>query len=97
MLGYLAYWGIRVLSNKPQYYWNRGTAKLEKGNYTDAVTDFDRAIQLEPDYADACGQRGIAKTLLGQYAAALADYDKAIEISPIMLFSISIGATQTTS
>ena len=82
VLGYIAYLGIRVLSNKPQYYSHRGTAKRNKGNYTDAVTDFDRAIQLEPDYAYAYICRGNAKRKLEQYFAAIADYDKAIRLKP---------------
>jgi tetratricopeptide (TPR) repeat protein len=34
-------------------YYQRGVARFGLKNYTDAITDFTRAIQLEPDFADA--------------------------------------------
>ena len=47
-----------------------------------AITDFDTAIRLKPDLADAYFNRGIAKDKLGQHNAAIKDYDTAIQIKP---------------
>ena len=44
----------------------------------DAIADYDEAIRLKPDYADAYYKRGNAKDALGQLDAAIADYDEAI-------------------
>ena len=47
-----------------------------------AIADYDKAIQLNPDYAYAYICRGNAKRKLEQYFAAIADYDKAIRLKP---------------
>ena len=47
-----------------------------------AISDYDKAIQLKPDDADAYNDRGNAKSALGQHFAAISDYDKAIQLKP---------------
>ena len=49
------------------------------GAYGAAIVDFDQAIQLEPDYAQAYNDRGFAKYKLGAYEAAVVDLNKAIQ------------------
>ena len=44
--------------------------------------DYDEAIRLKPDLAEAYDSRGNEKNSLGLYQAALADYDKALELKP---------------
>ena len=52
------------------------------GRDSAAIRDFDKAIQLKPDHADAYFNRGNAKLDLEQYTAAINDYDKAIQLKP---------------
>ena len=59
-----------------------GNVKFGQGNYRGAIADFDRAIELKPDYAEACFFRGGAKVVLGDYDGAIADYDRAIKFKP---------------
>ena len=47
-----------------------------------AIADYDKAIELNPEYAGAYYNRGIAKRQLKQYKEAIADYDKAIKLNP---------------
>ena len=63
-------------------YFTRGNTKAALGQYVDAISDFDKAIQLKPDDAKAYVNRGLAKYYLGQYLAAISDYDKAIQLKP---------------
>ena len=63
-------------------YFFRGNAKYELGLYHEAISDYDKAIRLKPDYAFAYNNRGLAKENLKQYAAAISDYDKAIRLKP---------------
>ncbi len=63
-------------------YFLRGYAKYELGLYHEAISDYDTAIRLEPDYADAYNNRAFAKAALKEYFAAIADYDTAIRLEP---------------
>ena len=63
-------------------YFARGNTKASLGQYFAAISDFDKTIQLKPDYADAYNNRGVAKHKLGQHVAAISDFDKAIQLKP---------------
>jgi len=55
---------------------------LGAGTYDQAMRHFDRAIQIWPDYADACLNRGLAEHGASHRAEALADLDKALDLDP---------------
>ena len=61
---------------------NRGIVKAHLKQYTEAIADLDKAIELDPKVAAAYTNRGIAKAHLKQYTEAIADLDKAIELDP---------------
>ncbi len=63
-------------------YSNRGTIKATSENYTDAIQDFNKAIELDPENADAYSHRGAAKGQLGDSTGAMQDLNKAIELDP---------------
>ena len=63
-------------------YYLRGNAKFELGLYHEAISDYDKAIRLKPDYADAYSNRGAAKANLKHYAAAIVDYTQVIRLKP---------------
>ena len=48
----------------------RGSAKDELGRYQEAIADYDEAIRLQPDDAEAYSNRGNAKAALGRYQEA---------------------------
>ena len=72
--------GKPLVSAETYFRW--GYTKFELGQYESAIADYDMAIQLRPDYADAYNDRGVVKGKLGEYDAAIADYDKAIDLEP---------------
>ena len=63
-------------------YHTRGIAKVGLGEHTDAINDFNEAIQLNPSKALLYYDRGFAKKALGQQEAAEADFAKAKELDP---------------
>ena len=65
-----------------EVYFRWGKEKYKLGDYKNAITDYDMAIRLNPDHADAYSNRGNVKNKLGQYNAAIADYDTAIRLNP---------------
>jgi tetratricopeptide (TPR) repeat protein len=46
-----------------------------------AISDYDKAIQLKPDYADTYYDRGIAYFNKGETQKAIADFRKVLELS----------------
>lgn len=61
---------------------DRGVAYTNKGDYESAVQDFDKAIRLSPDVAEAFMNRGIAYDNKGAYDRAIQDYNQAIQLRP---------------
>ena len=47
-----------------------------------SIEDYDKAIELDPNDAEAYNNRGNSYSDLGQYQRAIEDYDKAIELDP---------------
>ena len=57
--------------------------------FDEAVENFDRAIALDPDFAEAWISRGIALFALGRFGEAAASYDRALALHPdAEIFSI---------
>lgn len=59
-----------------------GCLLSEGGKAEKALSAYDKAIQLQPNYAEVYNNRGNVKNRLGHPDDALADYDTAIRLSP---------------
>ena len=62
-------------------YLRRGAEALQRGQYSEAIEDFTKAIELEPD-ADAYYIRGLAYGRQREYDRAIEDFTKATELNP---------------
>lgn len=58
------------------------TQALSEKDLQKAIELYSKAIELDPNFAEAYSNRGYAKYLLGEEKNALQDYDKAIELNP---------------
>jgi tetratricopeptide (TPR) repeat protein len=57
-------------------------AKYKDGDYLGALTDYTRAIQIDPDDAIAVCDRGVVYYRLGDEENAKIDYTRSIELNP---------------
>jgi tetratricopeptide (TPR) repeat protein len=63
-------------------YKERGGQYHDVGRYADALADYSRAIELNPESAQTIASHGDMLRHLLRYEEALADYTRAIEIKP---------------
>jgi tetratricopeptide (TPR) repeat protein len=68
---------IKLDPKFPKAYDNRGTAKCNLGDYTDAIKDYDKAIKLAPKFALFYFNRGATKLELDDKVGGLKDLKKA--------------------
>ena len=68
-------------------YVQRGIGYAELGKYDLAVTDFNKALEIDPTQAAAYGGRGAIYTEQGKYALAFEDYNRAIAVDPQYAFA----------
>jgi tetratricopeptide (TPR) repeat protein len=63
-------------------YYEHGNQHLQNMAYTEAVNEFNSAIEEYPRHSMAYWRRGTAYLQLGDYPAAIADFDSAIALQP---------------
>ena len=56
--------------------------RSKQSDYDRAIEDYNRAIDLNPDHAEAYSNRGLVCEIKGDYDRAIEDYNKAIELKP---------------
>lgn len=66
----------------PYSYAERGLLRLNSGNTKGALSDYNEAINLEPDNYEYFLNRGLIKERANDYTGALADYQKVITLKP---------------
>ena len=77
---------IRQLQHKipvdAQREYGKGKAASAKGNPSVALDHFEKAIQLDPKFADALNDIGVTYAALGQLQQAADHFQKAIDLVP---------------
>ncbi|WP_320664884.1 tetratricopeptide repeat protein [Prochlorococcus sp. MIT 1223] len=69
---------LGLFPNCAKAYFNRAIIKQRLGDYKDALADFDKTIEIDPDLfcEKPYEKRGQLKEMLGDYEGAIADYEK---------------------
>src|SRR5580698_9152160 len=62
---------------------NRGMAFRAKGDLTNARSDFDQAVGLNPNYTRGYANRGNLAFAQRDFDGAIADFNQAIKLDPI--------------
>ena len=81
ILAMLACGGSSELS-EAELAFSAGADPYDQGLYEEAISHYEKAIQIDPDYANAYSWRGAAYSMLGQHQTAIADFTKAIQLDP---------------
>ena len=63
-------------------YFESGEEHFNNSDNDRAIADYDQAIRLDPEYAEAYSNRGVAYASKRDYDRAIADYDQAIRLDP---------------
>ncbi|MBD2142794.1 tetratricopeptide repeat protein [Anabaena sp. FACHB-1250] len=70
------------LSPRAAFYINRGLVRSELGDKPGAIEDYNQAIKINPNIAQAYYNRGLVRSELGDKPGAIEDYNQAIKINP---------------
>ncbi len=79
-------------------WWTRGNIKKGKGNFIGALSDYNKAIEINPRYIVAYLNRGNCYSVFDKYDSAIADYNVFINIrtdSSSAYFNRGIAYTKT--
>ena len=63
-------------------YNSRGVAKASLSDFEGAISDYNQALEINPNSARAYNNRGNAKEKLRDIKGAISDYDQALGINP---------------
>jgi len=63
-------------------HYSRGVAYGEKGEIDLAIDDYNKTIQLTPDFAEVYNNRGYAYREKDEFERAVEDYNQAIQLKP---------------
>ena len=78
----ILFFSYDAFSQTAEDYFDRAYQKAENGDYYGSISDYTKALELNPDDADAYVNRGVAKRKLEDNYGAISDYTKAIELKP---------------
>lgn len=73
---------IEIYSGFTEAYINRGIAKAALGLYSEAISDFDQSILINPQNSFAFHNRATAKGALKRFEEAVIDYNRALFLNP---------------
>lgn len=71
-----------IACDSAEVWYENGIFAAGNGHPHEAITDYTKAISLDPNYADAYLSRGIAHNYLKHYQRAVEDYTKTISLEP---------------
>lgn len=78
------YWTtlIEEFPQNPAVWSNRGNSRVSQRKLTEAIADFNQAIELAPDQPDPYLNRGAALEAQGHFTEAIADYNRVLTLDP---------------
>ena len=78
-----------ILSHGQEDWMNRGFTLLRSRHFSAAAEAFTRAIEMDPDNAEAYNHRGVARAYMGKIDDAISDYTRALQIKPELVGALN--------
>lgn len=75
--------GTLTMGNLPATYVNRGIILMRMERFNDAIKDYERALKMAPDLAEAKVNMGAALIGLRRYASAIAILEEGLKNDPL--------------
>lgn len=69
-------------SNDPEHYFSLGNLLVEQQKYADALLQFQKSVELKPDYIGALINAGNCYYMLQDYDQAIITFQKVLTITP---------------
>jgi tetratricopeptide (TPR) repeat protein len=63
-------------------YFNKGEFYYRNFSHQEAVTYYNRVLELEPNHVNALLQRGFCRNILKDFEGAIADFSEVIRLNP---------------
>ncbi len=74
---------IRAVSRaEAQKHFEKGQQYQNRRSYPEAIAEFDKAIELDPDLSQAYYERGTCYIKIGNFVPGILDLSKALELDP---------------
>ncbi len=73
---------VRKSPGKARPYNNRGLINAQRGKHEEAIADFNKALELNPNYFHIYYNRGLAYHESGNLDRAISDYNMSLKTSP---------------
>ena len=74
---------IKINPKDPNSYYSRAIVKNELYTWKSSLKDYNKAIDLAPDFISALTNRGSLKDENGDYAGAIEDYNRVIKMEKV--------------
>ena len=63
-------------------YWKKGNELFEDDKFDDAIEQYNKALEIDPNYADAYFNKALTERIQKKYADAKRDLEKVITLQP---------------
>ena len=73
---------IAVAAQSSDSWVQEGRMLTNSGKYNEAITAYDKAIEIDPQYFEAWTNKGVDLVNLNKYDEAKASYENEIKINP---------------
>ena len=72
----------KVNAQSAYSFYQSGKNNYKNGDYFKAAYDFTKAIEIDPNFADAYHWRALVKMFLNDYSSAMSDINKTLQLLP---------------